>query len=162
MKCVWSEQGMKKGVAFSHAQYFVMNDGGRENTRFKGTAGDCVTRSIAIVTGIPYMEIYNALNQAGKSERTGKRKRGKSSARNGVYKTTIRKYMQSIGWTWVPTMQIGQGCRVHLRGDELPKGRIIASVSKHLVAVIDGVIHDMYDCSRQGQRCVYGYYINSN
>lgn len=159
MNCIWSESGMKGGVPFSHAQYFVKDDGGRADAGFKGTAGDCVTRAIAIATGKPYAEVYQELNQAGKSERAGKRKRGKSSARTGVYKTTIRKYMESIGWTWVPTMQIGQGCKTHLRGDELPGGRIVASVSKHLVAVIDGAIHDTFDCSRQGQRCVYGYYI---
>jgi len=26
------------------------------------------------------------------------------------------------------------------------------------VAVIDGVINDTYDCSREGTRCVYGYW----
>jgi hypothetical protein len=31
-------------------------------------------------------------------------------------------------------------------------------VSRHAVAVIDGVIHDTYDCSRGGKRCVYGYW----
>jgi hypothetical protein len=30
--------------------------------------------------------------------------------------------------------------------------------SRHLVAVIDGVIHDTHDCSRDGTRCVYGYF----
>lgn len=159
MKCIWSESGVRNGIHYSYAQYFVYNDGGRSDAGFKGSTGDCVTRAIAIAAGKPYKNIYNDLNQASKSERTGKRKRGKSSARTGVYKTTIRKYMESIGWTWIPTMQIGQGCKIHLRGDELPSGRIIASVSKHLVAVIDGVIHDTFDCSRQGQRCVYGYYI---
>lgn len=159
MICAWSESGMKNGIAFSHAQYFVEDDGGRAAAGFKGSAGDCVTRAIAIATGKPYKEVYDGLNLAAKSERTGKRKRGKSSARSGVYKQTIRKYMESIGWTWIPTMQIGQGCKTHLRGDELPAGRIVASLSKHLTAVIDGVIHDTFDCSRQGQRCVYGYYI---
>jgi len=27
-----------------------------------------------------------------------------------------------------------------------------------MAAVIDGVLHDAYDCSREGTRCVYGYY----
>jgi hypothetical protein len=62
------------------------------------------------------------------------------------------------GWEWVACMQIGQGCKVHLIHSELPKGRIIASVSKHLCAVIDGVVNDTYDCSRDGTRCVYGYF----
>jgi hypothetical protein len=32
-------------------------------------------------------------------------------------------------------------------------------VSKHLSAVIDGVIQDTHNPSRGGSRCVYGYYI---
>ena len=55
-------------------------------------------------------------------------------------------------------MAIGSGCKVHLRADELPSGRLIVSVSKHLTAVIDGVIHDNHDPSRDGTRCVYGYF----
>jgi hypothetical protein len=56
-------------------------------------------------------------------------------------------------------MQIGSGCKVHLRKDELPSGRLIVKLSKHLTTVIDGVIHDTFDPSRGGNRCVYGYFI---
>jgi len=55
-------------------------------------------------------------------------------------------------------MFIGSGCRVHLRSKELPMGTLIVSVSKHLTTVIDGVINDTHDCSRDGTRCVYGYW----
>jgi len=55
-------------------------------------------------------------------------------------------------------MFVGQGCKVHLRAGELPKGRLIVAVSKHLVAVVDGVVHDNHDPSRNGKRCVYGYW----
>ena len=55
-------------------------------------------------------------------------------------------------------MGIGTGCKVHLRADELPAGRLVAALSHHMVAVIDGIIHDTYDCSREGTRCVYGYF----
>lgn len=137
---------------------FVENDGGRAAAGYKGQTDDCVCRSIAIATGIPYQEVYNALNELGKTERTGKRKRGRSSARTGVYKNTIRRYMEAIGWTWTPTIQIGQGCKVHLREDELPRGRLVVSVSRHVTAAIDGAIHDTHDPSRGGSRCVYGYY----
>lgn len=137
---------------------FVKDDGGRSAAGYKGEAGDCVCRSIAIATGKPYQEVYDALNDLARLERTGKRKRGTSSARNGVYKTTIRRYMESIGWRWVPTMTVGGGCKVHLREDELPAGRLVVSVSKHVTAVIDGTIHDTHDPSRDGTRCVYGYF----
>lgn len=137
---------------------FIQHDGGRAAAGYKGEAGDCVCRSIAIATGKPYQEVYDAINALSKCERTGSKKRGRSNARTGVYKDTIRKYMASIGWRWVPTMQIGQGCTVHLRDGELPMGRLVVNVSKHTTAVIDGVIYDTHDCSRDGQRCVYGYY----
>lgn len=137
---------------------FVYNDGGRKAAGYTGATRDCVTRAIAIATGIPYQDVYDRLNQLSKSERRGVRKKGVSSARKGVYKPTIHKYMAEIGWKWVSTMQIGQGCKVHLDPNELPSGRLIVSVSKHLTAVLDGVIHDTYDPSRDGSRCVYGYF----
>ena len=55
-------------------------------------------------------------------------------------------------------MQVGSGCRVHLRREELPKGRLVVRLSRHLTAVIDGVIHDIYNPDRRGTRCVYGYF----
>ena len=55
-------------------------------------------------------------------------------------------------------MGSGKGCKVHLRTGELPGGSLVVKVSKHYTAVIDGVIHDIYNCSRKGSRCVYGYY----
>ncbi len=138
---------------------FIFNDGGRAAAGFKGVTGDCVCRSIAIAAEKPYKEVYDKINEFAKCERTGKRKRGKSNARTGVYANTIKKVMAYYGFEWVPCMQIGQGCTVHLKAEELPKGRIVVSLSKHNAAVIDGVLHDIYDCSREGTRCVYGYFI---
>ena len=140
---------------------FVQDDGGRQAAGYRGDADDCVCRAIAIATQLPYQTVYDGLNALGARERTSKRKRGKSHARTGVYKQTARKYMESLGWVWVPTMQIGQGCTVHLRKGEIPMDRrLVVSVSKHSVAVVNGLIHDNHDCSRDGHRCVYGYFYN--
>lgn len=68
------------------------------------------------------------------------------------------KFMEAHGFTWVPTMGIGTGAKVHLRADELPGGVVLARVSKHFATLIDGVIHDTLDPSRDGTRCVYGYW----
>lgn len=139
---------------------FIYDDGGRAAAGFKGEAGDCVTRAIAIATGTPYREVYDRVNAEGKQEKqrlTGKRWKT-STARGGVSKVTGRRMLAELGWTWHPTMAIGSGCTVHLRADELPAGRIIVAVSKHLATVIDGVLHDTHDCSRDGTRCVYGYW----
>lgn len=164
---------------------FVYNDGGRAAAGYKGHAGDCVVRAIAIASGKPYQEVYDALNRAAKSQQP---LRGsymprhlKSSSRNGVYRKIYEPYLLALGFKWTPTMKIGSGCKVHLVADELPSGTLIVAVSKHLTTVIDGVIHDTHDPQRawitfgpnivtdengqQGnevlsvsRRCVYGYY----
>ena len=135
------------------------NDGGRKEAGYTGMTGDCVTRAIAIAFKIPYQQVYDLVNATAQTERVGKRMRGRSNARTGVNKPTYRKIVESLGGVWTPTMHIGSGCKVHLKPDELPaRGRYIMVVSKHLCAWIDGELHDTYDCSRDGTRCVYGYY----
>lgn len=136
---------------------WTYHDGGRKAAGYKGSTGDCVCRAITIATGQPYQTVYDALNEAAQVERPRRRGR-RSQARTGVKIATIRKFLTSLGWRWTPTMQIGSGCTVHLKDGELPSGRLIVSVSKHMVAVIDGVIHDTSDPSRDGTRCVYGYW----
>ncbi len=144
---------------------FRYNDGGRTEAGFKGDAGDCVTRAIAIATGIPYQDVYTRLATEAANQRATKRtpKQAKS-ARNGIYtkRKWFKDYMQELGFTWVPTMLVGQGCKTHLAEGELPVGRLIAVVSKHYTAVIDGVIQDTHDPQRNGTRCVYGYWIHAN
>jgi hypothetical protein len=136
---------------------WVYDDGGRAEAGYRGETGDCVTRSVAIATGRPYAEVYAALNEAAQAERP-RMGQSRSSARTGVKKRTVGRYLAEIGWEWHPTMHIGQGCQTHLRADELPAGRLIVKCSRHLTAVIDGVIHDTHDRSRGRTRCVYGYW----
>lgn len=141
---------------------FVYNDGGRQVAGYRGSAGDCGTRALAIALDISYQTAYDLINEESHHDRKSKRKRGrgKSSARNGVYTNTMRRVMACLGWEWVPLMKIGSGCTVHMKDGEVPsKGRIIVSLSKHFAAVVDGVLHDTYDCTRGGTRCVYGYWI---
>jgi hypothetical protein len=103
-----------------------------------------------------------ALNRFAWIERIGKRKRKRSNSRTGVFRRTYQRYLESLGWRWISTMRIGSGCQVHLRASELPQGPLLVKVSRHLTAVIDGVIYDTHDCSRAGTRCVYGYFSLSN
>ena len=144
------------------------NDGGRSESGFKGAAGDCVTRAISIATEVPYSEVYEELSRRQKhfaeTHRSAKarRLRKKPSARDGVCREGYQPYLSELGYEWVPTMKIGSGCKVHLCGDELPTGRIIVRLSRHLAAVVNGVIQDTYDCSRNGTRCVYGYFRKAN
>lgn len=167
----------------------VYNDGGRKAAGYKGSANDCVARAIAIVTGKPYAEVYERLAEGTGEQRASKRtKKRSASARNGinVKRKWFQDYMRELGLKWTPTMQIGQGCKVHLADGELPMGRLVVAVSKHYTTVIDGVIHDTFNPQRStswtfepdkgqelkanqgrningvwtevGGRCVYGYW----
>ena len=169
---------------------FVYDDGGRAQAGYKGHAGDCVARSVAIASGRPYAEVYAALAAGTGAQRLSKRQRRvrSASARSGINtkRKWFRDYMATLGFRWVPTMKIGQGCKVHLSAEELPSGRIVVSVSRHYTAMIDGIIHDTGDPRRDkswtfepdrgqdlkagqgrnengvwteiGGRCVYGYW----
>jgi hypothetical protein len=139
--------------------YFVWDDGGRLAAGFKGSTGDCGTRALAIATGKPYQDVYDMVIDYGKNwERNSKRRASKSHPRTGIYSSTFKKIATDLGGVWTPTMFVGSGCKVHLTPEELPKGRLICNVSKHYCAVIDGFLHDTCECSRDGTRCVYGYY----
>lgn len=148
---------------------FVYNDGGRAAAGYKGNAGDCACRAITIATERPYKEVYYELSTLMKQD-NGKNRRGNATPRDGVKMEIIKKFLTRHGWKWVPTMKVGQGCKVHLDAKELPAGRIIVRISKHITVMIDGVIHDTYDPrwytvnnvngnKTVAGRCVYGYFV---
>lgn len=142
----------------------ILTDGGRAKAGHKGTAGDCVCRAISIASGRPYGEIYDRLASGNHTQRqTAKahKSSGVRTADKGIQtnRKWFKDYMVELGATWVSTMGIGTGCKVHMRPGELPDGRLVVALSKHMTAVIDGVIHDTHDPSRDGTRCVYGYWV---
>lgn len=144
---------------------WVYDDGGRADAGFKGDAGDCVVRAIAIATEIPYPEVYLGLRDANAEYASAHRdrvarviqRRGPTS-RNGNFRQVYEPWLRERGWVWHPTMQIGSGTTVHLDPHELPGGRLIVAVSKHLTAVIDRVHRDTHEQARDGTRAVYGWY----
>ena len=145
--------------------HWKYHDGGRSKW-FTGDAGDCVTRAISIASDQDYKTVYDKIFQLQKDYRDSHRnffakhlaKGNNASPRDGVWKQVIHDYVLSLGFTWIPTMKIGTGCKVHMKADELPKGTLILRVSRHMVTVIDHTIFDNHDPSRNGTRCVYGYY----
>ena len=63
---------------------FIYSDGGRSNYFKAEHVGDCCVRAIANATGLDYKVVYDGINTLAKKERTGKRKRKVSNAREGV------------------------------------------------------------------------------
>ena len=94
---------------------YVYDDGGRSKYFKARNVSDCVTRAVAIATLRDYKEVYDDLFRLSGE-----------SPRNGVMKSTIKKYLNNIGWEFVPLMKVGSGCTVHLNPDELPKDERIS------------------------------------
>jgi hypothetical protein len=132
----------------SYAPTLVKTDGGRAAAGFKGKARDCVVRAISIATGIDYGFLFAELSA---SEDWNIEERG---VRKDVWKPLLERY----GFTWIPLMSRGTGCRVHVRGNELPWLGVpyVLRLTRHITAFHDGKILDNHDCSRNGTRCVYG------
>jgi len=152
---------------------WVFDDGGRASAGFRGQTRDCFVRAVSIASRRPYREVYDFVNAVRRELRRGEvasrraaaklRRRASlalrlGDARRGVSNPLFHEVMHRMGWVWKATMQYGKGCTTHLRADELPGGRLVVRVSKHMVALIDGVMHDTHDPSREGTRCVYGYF----
>ena len=154
---------------------WIKDDGGRKASGFarspgrKDTVGDCVTRAIGIATRKPYREVHDALTvgtvphiYAGGDKdcpHYSKWAKLRGGVRafdpdHGCGVGAYGPYLESIGWTYTPT----RDQKVRLRTNELPAGRLIVQIRQHLVAVIDGVIHDTYDCGRAGRVRVKGYW----
>jgi hypothetical protein len=101
---------------------------------------DCVARALAIVTQQPYREVQAALKALDPVNPRG---------RGG-----FPKFLTARGFEFFPCT----AAVVHLSVDELPSGRIVVQIKEHLAAVIDGVLHDTYDCSRRDSVRVKGYW----
>jgi hypothetical protein len=140
---------------------FHYNDGGRKAAGFGLPSRDCVARSIAIASGLAYQDVYtflaeqNALQRASKN--TPKRQR---SADDGIFtrRAWFNRYLVSLGFKWTPTLHVGDNRRTYLREGQLPLGRVIVSIKGHYTTLIDGVIHDTYDPSKNGKACVLGFW----
>jgi hypothetical protein len=143
---------------------FQYDDGGRAAAGFRGSADDCVTRSIAIATGLPYREVYNALAKLAHEHGLPR------SARDGVCDRVMRRYLsglRGLGFEWTPLDGRRRWWKVNA---DLPDGALLVSLGAtthqgewqgHLTAVVDGVVRDVFDPSDPSIcRMVraYGYY----
>lgn len=128
------------------------NDGGRKAAGYRGYTGDCVVRSICIVTGLSYKRVYQAVNLRSRLERG---KMFRSSASKGVDTSRVwfKRYMEQLGFvwhhkppkTWLEAATFGEGC-------------YIVSMRGHYTAVVYGAVHDTYNPSVGKKKRVYGYW----
>jgi hypothetical protein len=129
---------------------YIYCDGGRSKY-FKGKSRDCVCRAIAIASNRDYKEVYDSLKKA------------LGTPRNGVFtqKKAFKDWMVANGFVWTPCSGIGVKTSVHFVKGELPTGRMVCSVAKHYVAVVDDKVYDTWDSrynSFNDLRRIYGYW----
>jgi hypothetical protein len=142
---------------------FRVNDGGRAGAGFRRLpTDDCVVRAIAIAARRPYRMVWDDLTailndrirQAAVKDRFPDQWR---TPRRGVWKEFYHDYVLGLGFEWVATS--GPGSEpVRMLADDLPRGRLIVKLTKHVAAVINHTVHDTFDCRREGRQRVYGYY----
>lgn len=123
----------------------IFNDGGRAKY-FKGFAGDCAARAMAIALNLDYKYCYNELANAH-CARTGKK-----TARNGIYKSDFNEVMKRHGWEWRSAPKF-DGRKA--RATDMPSGSVIVQMARHYAAVVDGVVNDTWNSS---DKMVYGYW----
>lgn len=112
---------------------FIWHDGGRAACGFVGSAGDCVTRAIAIATGEVYRDVYDEVGRI--AERT---------ARNGVADSVTFQYLSGRGWK--------PADEASLPPSDLPRGVVIVEFKPtgrkrtgHLSCVIDHTLYDTWN-----------------
>lgn len=120
---------------------WVCTDGGRSSSARPKQQNDCTVRALAIARDLPYDEAYDILKDAG-------RKSGRGF--DFVKWVASQPWATKISFPAVKgkrRMTPAQFCR------DYPKGIFILRVTKHLIAVRDGVIYDAFE--NRPDRCVY-------
>jgi hypothetical protein len=112
---------------------FIYDDGGREEAGFRGKTGDCSVRAVAIATGVPYKAVY----QAFKKSNPGKVK-GILNYSGGTPHEFIEEFLLKLGWR---RKFLGSSQKLDRT---LPMGRIIVSIPKHTICIIDHIAHDTF------------------
>ena len=124
---------------------YVYDDAGQTRSH-KG--GWCGVRAVAIATGMQWSDVEKHLRPICKAGKTG------GAISRGIYREDLDTALADLGWVW-RAAQHPEGRKA--RPADLPAGRLIARQAHHITAVIDGVVHDTWDCSR---KMVYGYWSN--
>lgn len=122
---------------------FVDSDGGRAVSKRSRQRNDCTVRALALTTVVPYDEAYDRLMAAGRK-----------SSRSFAITRWLPK--SGIGFTKVSYPAVKGQRRMTLGEFALgdgSEGRWIACCAKHVIAVIDGAIHD--DGKPRYDACVY-------
>jgi hypothetical protein len=127
---------------------FIKNDGGRSIyhrcDRKKDVAGDCVIRAIAIGLKMDYMDVKKQLFAL--------------AIENGFMPNSSQTYepfLNEHGWIKKSPMKNASGKKFKV-GMMPIECNMIVYTTGHMVAVVDGVVNDIWDCR---DWCANSYFI---
>lgn len=131
---------------------YIYNDGGRQDAGFRGEAGDCVVRAIAIAGELDYQMVYDTM--ANEMKANGYAKSGNNYVTNDRNRKTPRKRGQlnakkvqekvlvEFGFNKV---KMGNGCKPTYSEAFREHGTCIVSTSHHMAALKNGALQDLFD-----------------
>ena len=127
---------------------FLVHDGGRAEAGFRGEAGDCGVRALALASGLSYRDAYDTLFafQRAYVARTRMLRGSSASPRDGVWKEVMCEVSRTLGAEWTPLSSVG-GPVVRVGDVRLrwPEGRVVMRLARHYSAMIDGVNVDTWE-----------------
>ena len=127
---------------------YSLDDGGRAAAGFKGQAGDCVVRAIAILTRAPYAAVYArmaaAMKQAGYSASgNGDRQKPRPGLRPRLTARQVQNLVKrSYG---LRRVDLGRGARPTYTQAWQLHGNCLVGTTKHVAAIVDGTLRDTFD-----------------
>jgi hypothetical protein len=117
---------------------WVFDDAGRP-ARYKDATGDCAVRAVAVALEISYHEAHPKLSKANRAWFS------REKVSNGTKHWATEDVLRAAGWE-----EVWLGHPVRLRVEELEiTGRVVVFVPEHMVALIDGTVHDVWDSRRE-------------
>ncbi len=117
---------------------FVKTDGGRKAAGYKTTTpyqNDCVVRSISIAINEDYRTVFVELMELGLEM-------GGYPNFNPVW----QRYLTFKGWVKNKCPRDKNNKLIKLRDWKVFPSRAVVLNSRHLTAIVDGAVHDTWDC----------------
>ena len=128
---------------------YIKDNGGREKyfqVKFKkDLTSDCVIRAIAIATGNDYKEVMTELFKIGLEI-------GQMPNNKKCYEI----YLNKLGWEKHKPIRKVNGKKYKVKNMPIDHTNMIVHTSKHLTTIIQGNLHDTWDCR---EWCANSYYI---
>lgn len=145
-----SKQTISSAVLGKGEQMFKYSDGGRSKSRRPRQSNDCTMVALAIACELPYDAVYDYLKEEGRKCWSG--------FRFGDWVKLLKWNEQDffgydLNWFALPAKKGELRVSPDKFCEMYPKGTYILRVSRHVIAVKDGVY---YDHTNWGHRCVYG------